>query len=133
MSVCISRETKSIFYLPICAILIITSYRELFSLIEANSFLDPVSSEDASRKPQVFLPNLNGTTLNLFLISSKAVPTTPVLRPLPHDTHLPRSHYPYHPLSHEGMYSVLLSMTILSGVTFYFGHGILIRRFHWIF
>ena len=53
MNVCISRERKSIFYLPICAILIITSYKENFSLIEANSFLDPVSSEDASRKPQV--------------------------------------------------------------------------------
>ena len=43
----------------------------------------------------------------------KAVPPTPVLRPLPHDTHLSHHHYPYHYQSHEGAYTAIKQYKLL--------------------
>ena len=107
MSVCISRERKSIFYLPKCVILIITSYRENFSLIEENSFPDPFQGH--KQKATGLYRTLTVRHLTYFLFRLvRAVPPTPVLRPLPHDTHLPHHQYPYHYQSHEDAYTVLL-------------------------
>ena len=66
MNMCISRDRKSIFSLPICAILIITSNRENLSLIEANVFLDPVSSAVSIRSARKEKENVdNNEKINI--------------------------------------------------------------------